>query len=155
MPEMTTVPARVKANSVNSEPTRPPIKPMGAYTATRVVVMAMMGVAISRAPLMAASNLDSPCSICRCTFSTMMMASSTTRPMASTMDNRVSRFREKPNISMTKAPPISDSGTATEGTTEARTEPRHRNTTTSTMSMASIRVRITSLMESSIKSEAS
>src|SRR5690554_7749269 len=62
MPEITTVPARVNANSVNREPTRPPIKPIGAYTATSVVVIAMIGMAISRAPFRAASKRDSPCS---------------------------------------------------------------------------------------------
>ena len=47
-----------------------------------------------------------------------------------------------------KAPPIRDKGTATAGIRAARTEPRERNMTTSTMSTASSRVLNTSSIES-------
>ena len=125
-PEISTAPASENANSVNRLPTRPPMKPMGAYTATSVVVMAMMGSPSSRAPSMAAWKRDLPISMWRCTFSTTTMASSTTRPMASTMASSVSRFTEKPAINIRKAAPISDSGTATAGTSAARSDPRER-----------------------------
>ena len=91
---MTTVPTRVKANSVNSAPVNPPMKPMGTYTATSMMVIAMMGLASSRAARKAASIRDMPFSRWRLSFSTTMMASSTTRPMASTIASSVSRLME-------------------------------------------------------------
>ncbi|MCY1352082.1 hypothetical protein D9M71_157730 [compost metagenome] len=94
MPEMITAPARVKANSLNSAPVRPLRKPIGAYTAARVMVMVTTGTAISRAPSMAASNGVLPSSMWRWMFSTTTMASSTTRPMASTIASSVSRLIE-------------------------------------------------------------
>ncbi|MNS91206.1 hypothetical protein D3C72_1252850 [compost metagenome] len=94
MPEMITAPARVRANSLNSAPVSPVRKPIGAYTAARVMVIDTTGMAISRAPSRAASNGDLPSSMCRWMFSTTTIASSTTKPMASTMASRVSRLSE-------------------------------------------------------------
>ena len=93
-PDTSTAPASVKANSRNRLPVRPPARPIGAYTATSVIVMAMTGSASSRAPWIAASYRDWPSSMCRWMFSTTMMASSTTRPIASTIASRVSRLIE-------------------------------------------------------------
>ncbi len=73
-------------------------------------------------------------------FSTTMMASSTTSPIASTMASRVSRFTVNPRASMTLPTPISDSGTATAGMTVERNEPRKRKITATTINRASIRV---------------
>ena len=64
-PEMTTAPASVKANSLNRAPVRPPRKPIGAYTAASVMVMAMTGPTISRAPVMAAWKALMPSSMWR------------------------------------------------------------------------------------------
>ena len=64
-PDTTTAPARASANSTNRRPVRPGVKASGAYTATRVSVMAMMAKPISRAPLMAAENGSSPSSMWR------------------------------------------------------------------------------------------
>ena len=125
---------------MNNEPVSPPISPMGAYTAASVMVMAITGPATSRAPISAARTGDLPSSICRCTFSTTTMASSTTRPMASTMASSVSRFTLKPNSAMMAAPPSMDSGIVTTGISTARSEPRHRKITATTMMMASISV---------------
>ncbi|MNT94260.1 hypothetical protein D3C72_2359070 [compost metagenome] len=94
MPEITTAPARVRANSLNNAPVRPVRKPMGAYTAARVMVIETTGMAISRAPSMAASSGVLPSSMWRWMFSTTTMASSTTRPMANTIASRVSRLIE-------------------------------------------------------------
>ncbi|MNJ68756.1 hypothetical protein D3C77_650310 [compost metagenome] len=94
MPEMITAPARVRANSLNSAPVRPSRKPMGAYTAARVMVIDTTGMAISLAPSSAASNGVLPSSIWRWMFSTTTMASSTTRPMARTIASKVSRLSE-------------------------------------------------------------
>ncbi|MNO96108.1 hypothetical protein D3C76_877700 [compost metagenome] len=151
MPDTITAPARVRANSRNSVPVSPPIKPIGAYTAARVRVMAITGPAISRAPASAAATGDLPSSIWRCTFSTTTMASSTTRPMASTIASKVSRFRLKPNSSIRPAAPSIDSGMATTAITTLRSEPRHSQMTSTTISMASTRVRSTSSIEASMK----
>ena len=93
-PDTQTVPASVKANSRKSAPVRPEVKPIGAKTATSVSVMVMTGAAISRAPFMAASKGLMPSSMWRWMFSTTTMASSTTRPMASTKASSVRRLIE-------------------------------------------------------------
>ena len=65
MPEMTTAPASVKANSRNSAPVRPCVKPIGAYTAASVMRHDTIGEAISCMPTMAASIGFMPSSMCR------------------------------------------------------------------------------------------
>ena len=92
--ETATAPASVKANSENSEPVRPPWKPIGMYTATSTTEIAMIGPASSRAAAMEASSGVCPSFMWRSTFSTTMMASSTTRPIASTSARSVNRFIE-------------------------------------------------------------
>ena len=62
-PETTTAPASASANSVKRRPVRPGAKANGAYTATRVIVMAMMAKPTSRAPLIAAWKGSIPSSI--------------------------------------------------------------------------------------------
>ena len=64
-PDTITAPASVKANSRNSAPVSPETKAIGAYTAASVMVMAMTGTEISRAPSRAASNGFMPSSIWR------------------------------------------------------------------------------------------
>ncbi|MNJ48646.1 hypothetical protein D3C77_438430 [compost metagenome] len=91
---MTTAPARVSANSLNKAPVRPSRKPIGAYTAARVMVIDTTGMAISLAPSRAASKGVLPSSMWRWMFSTTTMASSTTKPMASTIASKVNRFSE-------------------------------------------------------------
>ncbi len=99
---------------------RPPWKPIGAYTTARVMVIAMMGPSSSRAPIKAASMRVLPMRTWRSTFSTTTMASSTTRPTASTMASIVSRFRLNPNAYITTAAPMSDTGIAMSGTSAVR-----------------------------------
>ena len=94
MPEMMTAPASVTANSRNSAPVRPPVKPSGASTAASVSVMATTGPVISRMPTIAACIGDRPSSMWRWMFSTTTMASSTTRPIASTMASSDRRLIE-------------------------------------------------------------
>ena len=146
IPETKTAPARVKANSRNKDPVRPPCSPIGRYTAARVMVMEMTGPTSSRAPLSAASNGARPLAMWRSTFSTMTIASSTTRPTHKTMASKVRRFTVKPKACMRKMAPRMDSGMATTGTSTARTEPRKRNMTTTTMSSVSASVLSTSVM---------
>ena len=125
-PDSSTAPARVKANSVNSTPVMPPWKPIGRYTAIRVVVIATTGHASSRAPRSAASIGVMPSSMWRWMFSSTMIASSTTIPIASTIANRVSRLMVKPINSIRNMPPTSDSGMAIAGISTLRSEPRNR-----------------------------
>ncbi len=94
MPEMMTAPARVMANSRNSAPVRPPVKASGANTAASVMVIATTGPVISCMPTKAACFGGSPSSMWRWMFSTTTMASSTTRPMASTMASSDRRLIE-------------------------------------------------------------
>ena len=58
--------------------------------------------------------------MCRSTFSTTTMASSTTIPIASTRPNSDSTLIEKPKPSSTANVPMIETGTATSGMTEAR-----------------------------------
>ena len=92
--ETMTAPTSVKANSVKSAPVSPPRNPIGTYTATSTMAIAMMGLANSRAARIAACVGFMPSSRWRLTFSTTMMASSTTRPMPSTRASSVSRLIE-------------------------------------------------------------
>ena len=143
-PESTTVVARVIANSRNSEPVKPPWKPIGVYTAASVIVMARIGPISSRAPMIAAWMRDLPSRTWRSTFSTTTIASSTTRPTDSTMARIVRRFRLKPNAYMKIAAPTREIGMATSGTSAVRTEPMNRNTTRATIAMVSPRVLVIS-----------
>src|SRR3546814_1861297 len=86
-------------------------------------------------------------------FSTTTMASSTTRPIASTIASKVKRLREKPNASISAAEPTSDSGIVTTGISTARRDPRNRKITTTTMRIASISVCVTSSRSEEHKSE--
>ncbi len=94
MPDTVTAPARVNANSVNKAPVKPPWNPIGTYTATNTMVIARIGPPSSRAAMNDACIGDLPSFMCRSTFSTTMMASSTTRPMASTSASNVSKLTE-------------------------------------------------------------
>jgi hypothetical protein len=60
IPEISTEPASVRANSVNREPVTPPIRAIGEYTAPRVMVMEITGIAISLVPMIAALNGERP-----------------------------------------------------------------------------------------------
>ena len=92
-PEMMTAPASVTANSRKSAPVSPR-EADRRETAASVMVMATTGPKISRMPAIAACIGFSPPSRCRWMFSTTTMASSTTRPMASTMASSVRRLIE-------------------------------------------------------------
>ena len=73
----------VTANSRKTRPTMPAINRTGMKTATSESVMEMMVKPISFEPFNAASNGRMPSSTCRTMFSSMTMASSTTKPTAS------------------------------------------------------------------------
>ena len=69
----------------------------GTNTAHSTSAIAMTGPDTSSIALRVASSGDSPCSMCRSTFSTTTIASSTTMPIASTRPNSVRLFSEKPS----------------------------------------------------------
>ena len=75
------------------------------------------------------------------------MASSTSRPIASTMPNMVSVLIEKPNAASTPKVPSSTTGTAIVGISVARKFCRNRNITRKTRTIASISVFTTSSIE--------
>ena len=152
MPEMITAPDRVKANSANSAPVSPPVKASGASTAASVSVIATTGPLISFMPMIEASSGLCPSSMWRWMFSTTTIASSTTRPMASTIASSDNRLIEKPSASSTAHTPISDSGIVTIGISTERNEPRNRRITTTTMATASAMVLNTSSIEALIVS---
>ncbi|MNN68869.1 hypothetical protein D3C81_1846100 [compost metagenome] len=64
--------------------------------------------------------------MCRWMFSSTTMASSTTRPMASTMASSVRVLMEKPSSTMRLKAPISETGMVTRGIRVARRERRNR-----------------------------
>ncbi len=84
----------VTANSRNKRPRIPPMKRTGMNTAARERVMDTMVKPISRDPMRAASNAVSPSSMWRTMFSSITMASSTTKPTESVraMRERLSRL---------------------------------------------------------------
>ncbi|CNV12896.1 Uncharacterised protein [Salmonella enterica subsp. enterica serovar Bovismorbificans] len=82
--------------------------------------------------------------ITRSTFSTTTMASSTSKPMASTIPNIVSVFIEKPNAASTAKVPNNTTGTAIVGINVARKFCRNRYITRNTRIIASTSVFTTS-----------
>src|SRR6266404_974862 len=72
---------KVIANSRNSRPSIPPISRMGTKTATSERLIDSTVKATSRAPCNAACIRDIPASMCRVTFSSTTIASSTTKPV--------------------------------------------------------------------------
>ncbi len=93
---------------------------------------------ICRAPLSAASSGVAPSSRWRAMFSSMTMASSTTKPVAMVRAISVRLFTEKPARYITPKVPTRDSGTAMEGISVALTRRRNRKVTITTRAMASI-----------------
>ena len=100
------------ANSLKMRPITPPIKSTGMNTATSEIEIEMMVKPISRAPFSAASMAESPSSsMWRKMFSSMTMASSTTRPTASVNPISEMLSMEKPNRNITPSVAISEIGT--------------------------------------------
>ncbi len=143
------------ANSRNTRPTMPPISSTGMNTAISENVMEIMVKPISRAPLSAASNGRMPPSMCRTMFSSMTMASSTTKPTERVSASSVILLMENPNAYIAAQVPTSDTGTASEGMMVAPAERRNRKMTSTTNPTAIIRVRCTSPTECRIDIERS
>ena len=80
----------------------------------------MIGPVTSDMALRVAASGGNPASSWRSTFSTTTIASSTTRPIASTMPSRLSMFSEKPQTSITASVATSETGIAIVGMMVAR-----------------------------------
>ena len=93
-PETKMAVVMVTANSRNRRPSIPAMNSTGIKTAASETVMEIIVKPISRDPLSAASYGASPCSIWRMIFSSITMASSTTKPMEriSAINDRLSRL---------------------------------------------------------------
>ena len=123
-------------------------KAIGRNTAESTSAMPTRAPVIWPMDLRAASFGDSLSStITRSTFSTTTMASSTSRPMASTMPNMVSVLMEKPAAARMPKVPSSTTGTAMVGISVARKFCRNTYMTMNTSTIASNSVFTTSSME--------
>ena len=145
----------VTANSRNTRPTMPPISSTGMNTAISEKVIDTMVKPISREPFSAASNGRMPPSMWRTMFSSMTMASSTTKPTDSVSASSVMLLMEKPKAYIAAQVPISDTGTASAGMMVAETFRRNRKITMMTRQMAIASVSWTSLTASRIEIERS
>ena len=154
-PEMMIATAIVTANSRNTRPTMPPISSTGMNTAISENVIEMMVKPISRAPLSAASNGRMPPSMWRTMFSSITIASSTTKPTDSVSASSVMLLIEKPNAYITAQVPISEIGTASAGMMVADTERRNRKITSTTSPIAISSVSCTSSTDSRTEIERS
>ena len=109
-----------RPNSLNIRPTTPPMNSTGMNTATSERVIEMMVKPTSFEPLRAASIGFSPASICRTMFSSMTMASSTTKPTASVSASSDMLSIEWPNAYMPAKVPMIEIGRAMAGIRVAR-----------------------------------
>ena len=154
-PETMIATAIVTANSRNTRPTMPPISSTGMNTAISEKVIEMMVKPTSRAPFRAASNGRMPCSMWRTMFSSMTMASSTTKPTDRVSASSVMLLTEKSSTYMTAKVPQSEIGTASAGMKVADAERRNRKITRITRPMAISRVSSTSATDCRIDCERS
>ena len=93
-PEMRIATQIVTANSRKSRPRIPAMKSTGMKTAASEIVIERIVKPISREPASAASSGSSPISMCRTMFSSITIASSTTKPIErmSAIIDRLSRL---------------------------------------------------------------
>ena len=107
----------------------PLINAVGMNTALSTRAMAMTAPLTSFIALWVASAGESPSAMCRSTFSTTTMASSTTIPIASTSPNNERLLIENPKAVIAANVPISDTGIHTSGMSDARQFWRNSTTT--------------------------
>ena len=118
---MSTDTAMVTENCLYITPVMPPKKAIGQNTDDKTSATATTGPETSTIACTAASRGESFfSSISRSTFSSTMMASSTTIPMAKISPNSVSRLIENPSRYMPAKAPTIDTGTASTGIRVAR-----------------------------------
>ena len=154
-PERRMATVMTTANSWNSRPTMPPMNSTGMNTAARDTVMDMMVKPISRAPSRAARSGVLPISMCRTMFSSMTMASSTTKPTASVRAMRERLSRLKPIMCMAAKVTTTDMGRARLGMTVADRLRRKRKMTSTTRHTVSTSVNLTSATDALMDSDRS
>ena len=125
------------------------MKAVGTNTAASTSAIAITGPDTSCIAFRVASRAESPSRSHRSTFSTTTIASSTTIPIASTRPNSERLLSEKPSSRITAKVPMSETGTASIGTSVARHCWRKTSTTTNTSTTASNSVFVTSWIDSS------
>ena len=133
-------------------PGMPPKKAMGRKTAESTAATPMRAPVIWLMDLRVASLASRPSwFMMRSVFSTTTMASSTSRPMASTRPNMLRVLMEVPKAFMTAMVPRSTMGTARVGMMVARQFWRKMNMMAATSTTASMRVWKTEPMDFSMK----
>ena len=145
--ETTTAPAITTLNSRNKRPVVPSKKTIGKNTATNTTVVAITAKNISFDPLNPACNGDIPCSIFVNIFSMTTIASSTTKPMASTTASKVKMLMVNPATYIIKKEAINDTGIARTGINVVRQLRKKRKMIKTTKRKASKIVSSTSLIE--------
>ena len=145
----------VTANSCSRRPRIPPIKSTGMNTATSEIVIEMMVKPISREPFRAAVIGCSPASMWRTMFSSITMASSTTKPTESVRASREMLLMLKPQKYITPKVPTMAIGIAILGMIVAERVRRNRKITNTTSRIAISRWDFTSRTDSRIASERS
>ena len=127
----------------------------GINTATSEIVIEMMVNPISREPLIAAAIGVSPSSMWRTIFSSITIASSTTKPTESVRASSEMLSMLKPKKYITPKVPMIEMGIAMLGMMVAAAERRKRKITSTTKMIARTRVNFTSCTESRIASDLS
>ncbi len=141
----------VTANCLYMSPASPPMNATGMKTAHNTSTMAITGPVTSPMALIAASRGGRPSlAMIRSTFSSTTIASSTTMPIARTSPNRVNRLMENPSMYMPANVPMIEIGTAMTGIRVARRFCRNMKTTTTTRMIASMKVKTTSSIDTSM-----
>ena len=153
--ETATENAITKPNSENRLPTMPGMNETGTNTAASVAVVESTANTISRVPITAAARGPAPMARWRAMFSITMMASSTTRPVATTSASSVMMLSEKPAIQMAARVPMSEIGIAIVGAIVAWMDARNIRITRTTITPAITRAMTTSRTASSIKTASS
>ena len=102
-------------NSLNNRPTNPSRKITGKNTAAKVIEIEITAKNISLDPLMAASIGVIPSSTFLKIFSVTTIPSSTTKPVAKTIANKVNTLMEKPKSHIIKKVAIKDTGISISG----------------------------------------
>ncbi|RMR92560.1 hypothetical protein ALP75_202598 [Pseudomonas syringae pv. actinidiae] len=145
--EIRMVAVAVRANSLNSRPTTPPMNSSGMNAATSEKLIDTTVKPISPEPFMAASRMPCPASRWRWMFSTTTIASSTTNPTATTMATSVRLFRLKPNRYIIAKLAISDTPSTALTISVAESWRRNSAMTATTSNTAINRVISTSCSE--------
>src|SRR5690606_17774277 len=113
--DISTADARTTPNSLNNLPTNPSKNITGRNTAAKVTEIEITAKKISLAPFIAASNGDIPSSTFLYIFSVTTIPSSTTKPVAKTIANKVSTLMENPIKYITKNVAIKETGMSING----------------------------------------